>query len=29
MEPGQESVFSTLTQLPQGMVLLTGPPGSG
>jgi general secretion pathway protein E/type IV pilus assembly protein PilB len=29
MEPGQESVFSTLTQLPQGMVLLTGPTGSG
>jgi type II secretory ATPase GspE/PulE/Tfp pilus assembly ATPase PilB-like protein len=29
MEPAQESVFGTLTQLPQGMVLLTGPTGSG
>ena len=29
MEPAQESVFSSLTQLPQGMVLLTGPTGSG
>jgi type II secretory ATPase GspE/PulE/Tfp pilus assembly ATPase PilB-like protein len=29
MEPKQEAVFSQLTQLPQGMVLLTGPTGSG
>ncbi len=29
MEPSQESVFQQLTQLPQGMVLLTGPTGSG
>jgi general secretion pathway protein E/type IV pilus assembly protein PilB len=29
MEPAQESVFQQLTQLPQGMVLLTGPTGSG
>lgn len=29
MEPGQETLFSQLTQLPQGMVLLTGPTGSG
>jgi len=29
MEPEQETVFSQLTQLPQGMVLLTGPTGSG
>jgi general secretion pathway protein E/type IV pilus assembly protein PilB len=29
MEPNQEAVFSQLTQLPQGMVLLTGPTGSG
>ena len=29
MEPNQEAVFATLTQLPQGMVLLTGPTGSG
>jgi len=29
MEPEQESAFAQLTQLPQGMVLLTGPTGSG
>ena len=29
MEPEQEAVFAQLTQLPQGMVLLTGPTGSG
>jgi len=29
MEPGQEAVLTQLTQLPQGMVLLTGPTGSG
>ena len=29
MEPGQEAVFTQLTKLPQGMVLLTGPTGSG
>jgi type II secretory ATPase GspE/PulE/Tfp pilus assembly ATPase PilB-like protein len=29
MEPNQESVFGKLTALPQGMVLLTGPTGSG
>jgi general secretion pathway protein E/type IV pilus assembly protein PilB len=29
MEPNQEAVFTQLTQLPQGMVLLTGPTGSG
>jgi type II secretory ATPase GspE/PulE/Tfp pilus assembly ATPase PilB-like protein len=29
MEPTQEAVFAQLTQLPQGMVLLTGPTGSG
>jgi len=29
MEPNQERVFEQLTQLPQGMVLLTGPTGSG
>ena len=29
MEPSQERVFSELTKLPQGMVLLTGPTGSG
>jgi type II secretory ATPase GspE/PulE/Tfp pilus assembly ATPase PilB-like protein len=29
MEPSQEAVFGQLTQLPQGMVLLTGPTGSG
>ena len=29
MEPEQESVFQQLTQLPQGLVLLTGPTGSG
>jgi len=29
MEPGQEAIFAQLTQLPQGMVLLTGPTGSG
>ena len=29
MEPSQENVFSSLTQLPQGLVLLTGPTGSG
>jgi type II secretory ATPase GspE/PulE/Tfp pilus assembly ATPase PilB-like protein len=29
MEPNQEAVFAQLTKLPQGMVLLTGPTGSG
>ena len=29
MEPHQERLFTELTQLPQGMVLLTGPTGSG
>jgi len=29
MEPNQEAVFDQLTQLPQGLVLLTGPTGSG
>lgn len=29
MEPGQEAVFQQLTELPQGLVLLTGPTGSG
>jgi general secretion pathway protein E/type IV pilus assembly protein PilB len=29
MEPSQEAVFAQLTRLPQGMVLLTGPTGSG
>jgi general secretion pathway protein E/type IV pilus assembly protein PilB len=29
MEPAQEAVLAQLTQLPQGMVLLTGPTGSG
>src|SRR5437588_986806 len=29
MEPQQEAVFGQLTQLPQGLVLLTGPTGSG
>ena len=29
MEPNQEGVFAQLTQLPQGLVLLTGPTGSG
>jgi len=29
MEPEHEAVFSQLTQLPQGLVLLTGPTGSG
>jgi general secretion pathway protein E/type IV pilus assembly protein PilB len=29
MEPEQECVFEQLTQLPQGLVLLTGPTGSG
>ena len=29
MEPKQEAVFAQLTQLPQGLVLLTGPTGSG
>jgi general secretion pathway protein E/type IV pilus assembly protein PilB len=29
MEPNQEAVFSQLTKLPQGLVLLTGPTGSG
>lgn len=29
MDPQQEAVFAQLTQLPQGMVLLTGPTGSG
>lgn len=29
MEPAQEALFSELTRLPQGFVLLTGPTGSG
>ncbi len=29
MEPNQEALFAQLTRLPQGMVLLTGPTGSG
>lgn len=29
MEANQEAVFAQLTQLPQGLVLLTGPTGSG
>jgi general secretion pathway protein E/type IV pilus assembly protein PilB len=29
MEPNQEAIFAQLTQLPQGLVLLTGPTGSG
>ncbi|MGO8926174.1 MAG: GspE/PulE family protein [Limisphaerales bacterium] len=29
MEPNQEAVLAQLTRLPQGMVLLTGPTGSG
>jgi len=29
MEPNQEAVFGQLTRLPQGLVLLTGPTGSG
>jgi type II secretory ATPase GspE/PulE/Tfp pilus assembly ATPase PilB-like protein len=29
MEPNQEAVFQQLTQLPQGLILLTGPTGSG
>jgi type IV pilus assembly protein PilB len=29
MEPNQEAVLSQLTRLPQGLVLLTGPTGSG
>jgi general secretion pathway protein E/type IV pilus assembly protein PilB len=29
MEPEQETLFAELTRLPQGMVLLTGPTGSG
>jgi len=29
MEPNQETLLAQLTQLPQGMVLLTGPTGSG
>src|SRR5512140_3302830 len=29
MEPGQEAILAQLTELPQGMVLLTGPTGSG
>ena len=29
MEPSQEAIFSQLTKLPQGLVLLTGPTGSG
>jgi type II secretory ATPase GspE/PulE/Tfp pilus assembly ATPase PilB-like protein len=29
MEPEHEAVFAQLTELPQGMVLLTGPTGSG
>jgi type II secretory ATPase GspE/PulE/Tfp pilus assembly ATPase PilB-like protein len=29
MEPKQEQLFQQLTQLPQGLVLLTGPTGSG
>ncbi|MBI3851098.1 MAG: type II/IV secretion system protein [Verrucomicrobia bacterium] len=29
MEPQHEALFADLTQLPQGMILLTGPTGSG
>jgi general secretion pathway protein E/type IV pilus assembly protein PilB len=29
MEPAQETLFADLTRLPQGMILLTGPTGSG
>ncbi len=29
MEPNQEAILAQLTQLPQGMILLTGPTGSG
>jgi type II secretory ATPase GspE/PulE/Tfp pilus assembly ATPase PilB-like protein len=29
MEPNQEAAFAQLTKLPQGLVLLTGPTGSG
>ncbi len=29
MEPEHEAIFTQLTQLPQGLVLLTGPTGSG
>jgi general secretion pathway protein E/type IV pilus assembly protein PilB len=29
MEPNQDAVFAQLTELPQGLVLLTGPTGSG
>ncbi len=29
MEPNQEAILAQLTQLPQGLVLLTGPTGSG
>jgi general secretion pathway protein E/type IV pilus assembly protein PilB len=29
MEPRQEALFAELTQLPQGLVLITGPTGSG
>ncbi|MCX6927580.1 MAG: ATPase, T2SS/T4P/T4SS family, partial [Verrucomicrobia bacterium] len=29
MEPNQEAVLAQLTRLPQGMILLTGPTGSG
>ena len=29
MEPEQEAVFDQLTRLPQGLILLTGPTGSG
>jgi type II secretory ATPase GspE/PulE/Tfp pilus assembly ATPase PilB-like protein len=29
MEPEQEAIFAQLTKLPQGLVLLTGPTGSG
>ncbi len=29
MEPDQEALFAQLTKLPQGLVLLTGPTGSG
>jgi general secretion pathway protein E/type IV pilus assembly protein PilB len=29
MEPQQEALFAELTQLPQGMILITGPTGSG
>jgi len=29
MEPSHEAIFEQLTQLPQGLVLLTGPTGSG